>query len=545
VAALDRLAAAAAGLAARVSPDFAGVHGAQGGGSEELDIEAWAAALTERSKGLADQVQELKAGYADLLAAGNDAGAQAEASDRFARHLTAARAKAAAAGALFADISDIVLVKGRNAQYLSFKVLDKMLAAQQELAKADVAGATDKARRSHLTMLAGMGIGLVMAIVLGLIVTRMIVRPIRRCVGYAGRIASGDLDSAFGYRSGDEIGDLAEALRTMVARLKELIASAQRNEQAAAAETERAKAAVIEAEAARQGAQRATAEGRLAAAGRLGGVVAELAGAADTLTARMDELAGGAEEQKGRVVETATAMEQMSATVLEVARNAVSAADESDRVRQRALYGADVVRQSVAAIRSVEAQAGRLMERMGELTHRAEDIGQIMTVITDIADQTNLLALNAAIEAARAGDVGRGFAVVADEVRKLAEKSMSATKDVGRVITGIQDGTKASVADMQAAVGAVAEATRLAETSGRALEEIVVSATQTADQVRSIATASEEQSAASEQINVAVEAINAIVTRSAQATRDSARDVARLADQGQALRELIDSLKKG
>jgi methyl-accepting chemotaxis protein len=331
----------------------------------------------------------------------------------------------------------------------------------------------------------------------------------------------------------------------MVARLKELIASAQRNEQAAAAETERAKAAVIEAEAARQGAQRATAEGRLAAAGRLDGVVAELAGAADTLTARMDELAGGAEEQKGRVVETATAMEQMSATVLEVARNAVSAADESDRVRQRALYGADVVRQSVAAIRSVEAQAGRLMERMGELTHRAEDIGQIMTVITDIADQTNLLALNAAIEAARAGDAGRGFAVVADEVRKLAEKSMSATKDVGRVITGIQDGTRASVADMQAAVGAVAEATRLAETSGRALEEIVVSATQTADQVRSIATASEEQSAASEQINVAVEAINAIVARSAQATRDSARDVARLADQGQALRELIDSLKKG
>ena len=102
--------------------------------------------------------------------------------------------------------------------------------------------------------------------------------------------------------------------------------------------------------------------------------------------------------------------------------------------------------------------------------HRqAEGIGQIMNVISDIADQTNLLALNAAIEAARAGDAGRGFAVVADEVRKLAEKTMTATHEVGAVITGIQEGTRKSVAGVNLSINTIQEATNLANQSGQTL----------------------------------------------------------------------------
>ena len=131
---------------------------------------------------------------------------------------------------------------------------------------------------------------------------------------------------------------------------------------------------------------------------------------------------------------------------------------------------------------------------MGELGKQAQGIGQIITVIEDIADQTNLLALNAAIEAARAGEAGRGFAVVADEVRKLAEKTMSATREVVDFVGAIQDCAQKNVVATDSAVKLVEESTGLAGQSGEALHAIVGMVQRTADQVRAIATASEEQS---------------------------------------------------
>ena len=135
-----------------------------------------------------------------------------------------------------------------------------------------------------------------------------------------------------------------------------------------------------------------------------------------------------------------------------------------------------------------------------------------MGVISDIADQTNLLALNAAIEAARAGDAGRGFAVVADEVRKLAEKTAHATTEVRTAISGIQGGTNTAAAQMDAAADRVAAAVVLAQRSGEALSEIVDMVELAGDQVRSIATAAEQQSATSEEINRAVSSISVIAS---------------------------------
>lgn len=104
------------------------------------------------------------------------------------------------------------------------------------------------------------------------------------------------------------------------------------------------------------------------------------------------------------------------------------------------MQGRDRVNDVVSGISRVEEYTRRISDSLGSLAAQAEGIGRIMSLITGIADQTNLPALNAAIEAARAGDAGRGFAVVADEVRKPAEKTMGATKDVGSVIQGIQQG---------------------------------------------------------------------------------------------------------
>jgi methyl-accepting chemotaxis protein len=257
----------------------------------------------------------------------------------------------------------------------------------------------------------------------------------------------------------------------------------------------------------------------------------------------VEQSSRGAEMQTQRVEETSTAMGQMTATVLEVAQSASRAAQSSDVAREKARDGSGVVGQAVAAIGAVQDRALVLKDNMSALGRKSEDIGRIMNVISDIADQTNLLALNAAIEAARAGDAGRGFAVVADEVRKLAEKTMTATREVGEAIRGIQDGARETVGEVERTVEDIEAATGLARSSGLVLEDIVRLVVEATDQVRSIATASEEQSAASEEISRSVEEVNVISRETSEAMNQSARAVGELAEQALSLRTLIGELK--
>ena len=233
--------------------------------------------------------------------------------------------------------------------------------------------------------------------------------------------------------------------------------------------------------------------------------------AAEELSAQVEEVSRGAEMQRARVESTATAMTEMNSTVMEVAKNAGQASEQSETTKTKANDGADLVDKVVQAINQVNKVAATLQTSMRELGTQAESIGGVMNVISDIADQTNLLALNAAIEAARAGEAGRGFAVVADEVRKLAEKTMAATQEVGANITAIQHSAHTNIDDVNKAAKAITEATDLANTSGQALNEIVHLASDNSVIVTSIATAAEEQSATSEEINRAIEEINRIV----------------------------------
>ena len=242
------------------------------------------------------------------------------------------------------------------------------------------------------------------------------------------------------------------------------------------------------------------------------------------LSERIEKVGEGVEVQRDRMTETATAMEEMNSTVAEVARNASLAAGNADQSKENASTGARGVNDAVEAIKKVENEVLSLKQTMSQLGERAENIDRVINVINDIADQTNLLALNAAIEAARAGEAGRGFAVVADEVRKLAEKTMEATKEVGDAITDIQEHAKTNVDSVERAAADIVSGTEIAVESGSYMQEIVTIIESTSEQVDSIATASEEQSATSEEINRAVSDVTQVAQETA-AEMDEARQI--------------------
>ncbi len=432
----------------------------------------------------------------------------------------------------------------RERQVEAMGLLDKLIKAVNDDAGAAAKKASVDADRLFWGTVTGMALGTILALALGLLLARDMLRPLGKGVAFAQTVASGRLDENLDITRKDEFGQLADSLRHMVQSLKTKIAEADQKSVEAAEEARRAKVATDEANESKALAERA-AEGMRAAATQLEQVVEIVSSASEELSAQVEQSSRGTEVQSSRVAETATAMEEMNATVLEVAKNASQASDSSSEARTKALEGAQIVAQVVAGIGSVQAVSATMKDDMGVLGKQAEGIGAIMNVISDIADQTNLLALNAAIEAARAGDAGRGFAVVADEVRKLAEKTMTATKEVGEAISGIQQGARKNLENVEHAVVSIEQATSLANLSGEALKEIVHLVEVATDQVRSIAAASEQQSAASEEINRSIEDINRVSSETASAMNQSAQAVGELASQAGNLRALIGRMKSG
>ncbi len=230
----------------------------------------------------------------------------------------------------------------------------------------------------------------------------------------------------------------------------------------------------------------------------------------DSLKIGARKTSEGAKNQAAQASHIATAAEEMTQTITDIAKNASVASETSEKAMETATKGKEVADGAVSSVGRVHTSTVELASMIDKLNNRANEIGDIVTVIKDIADQTNLLALNAAIEAARAGEQGRGFAVVADEVRKLAERTIKATAEISTKISAVQKESEQTMKSMGDASSEVTKATEYIRQVGEFLNYIVEKVHKVRDQITQIATAVDEQSAASEEVANNIERTSAI-----------------------------------
>ena len=227
----------------------------------------------------------------------------------------------------------------------------------------------------------------------------------------------------------------------------------------------------------------------------------QVASAADQASATAAQAQEGIHRQNSEIEQVATAINEMSATVHEVAQNTASAADLTQTADGEANNGRQVVSQVIDSINCLAGEMQSSSQVIQDLETQSESIGTVLDVIRGIAEQTNLLALNAAIEAARAGEQGRGFAVVADEVRTLASRTQEATEEINDMIGKLQTGARNAVEAMAQGTAQTKQSVEQAVQAGAALDQISTAVTTIHDMNIQIASAAEEQSSVSEEIN--------------------------------------------
>ena len=268
-----------------------------------------------------------------------------------------------------------------------------------------------------------------------------------------------------------------------------------------------------------------------------------LASESNQLSASSGQMSNGVAEQSGRSSQIATSSAEMSQTVLDIAKNASNIAVSANEALKSAHDGSGVVSKTVDEVQGIAKTVSDLSGVMISLGDRSKQIGDIISVIKDIADQTNLLALNAAIEAARAGEQGRGFAVVADEVRKLAERTAKATSEIGGMISAIQTEVDQALDSMNEASDKVMTGVEEASKAGKALDRIVGSVESLQSMVQQIASATEEMSTVSETISSDIETIANVAGETSSSSNQIAQSASDLAKLSSDLQHLVSQFR--
>jgi len=345
-------------------------------------------------------------------------------------------------------------------------------------------------------------IALIVGAVIAWLVAQAITRPLCSVVDAMNEIAEGegDLTRTIESQGDNEIGNLVNAFNQFVKKIQQLVSEV-------GTEIERMSTTV----------------------GNVSGIV--------------DQTREGSLQQRQQTEQVATAITEMTATVQEVAANASQAADSAQQADNNAQQGQSVVQNTVGSINALATEIETGANVIHELEKDTEAIGSVLDVIRGIAEQTNLLALNAAIEAARAGEQGRGFAVVADEVRTLASKTQESTTEIQEMIDSLQAQARAAVAAITQGQEKTTVSVSNASDAGNALHAIADSVATISSMNFQIASAAEEQSSVSEEINHNVVNISQVAEQNAAAAENLAQASQELDQLAGSLRNLISQFK--
>ena len=396
------------------------------------------------------------------------------------------------------------------------------------------------------------------------LVTRAVTVPLNRGLEFARSVAEGNLDETLEVRSQDEIGELSESLNTMVESLRLMVnrvnASAQNLAVVSgsiftAAKTVMATTAsqatgIGEASQAVQAINKSANEVSSnvdtlsSSAAETSSSTLEMAASVEEVALNMDNLLGAVEEVSSSITQIAAAIKQisqgtatlmeasntaassvyeMNASISEVEKSSREAAAISGGVLQDAEFGMTSAADAISGMDEIRRSSQITTEVIISLSAKADNIGAILKVITEVNEQTNLLALNAAIIAAQAGDHGKGFAVVAGEIKELADRTKNSTGEISRLINGVQVETKRAVDAITAAEKNIEEGVLLSTRSGEALQKIVAGVKSSTDQINAIARAATEQTTGSSLINESVEKFSRMVQQIGTATNEQAK----------------------
>ncbi|MCS4066280.1 methyl-accepting chemotaxis protein [Pseudomonas putida] len=249
------------------------------------------------------------------------------------------------------------------------------------------------------------------------------------------------------------------------------------------------------------------------------------------------------DEQSNRTNSVAAAINELGAAAQEIAGNAAQASQHASSARLLAEEGQQVVERNIAAMNRLSDLIVSSSGHIETLNNKTVNIGQILEVITSISQQTNLLALNAAIEAARAGEAGRGFAVVADEVRNLAHRTQESAQQVQTMIEELQVGARASVETMDQSQRHSQDSVQIANQAGERLDSVTVRISEIDGMNQSVATATEEQTAVVEAINMDINEINMLNQEGVENLQATLRACSDLEQQAGRLKHLVGSFR--
>ncbi len=447
-----------------------------------------------------------------------------------------------------------------NARKAVGEAVDVLLALNVDLAEASHEQGRAAFDQATLIMVASTIVAVLLAGILGFLITRIIVGPLAVVNRAAKGIAEGDLDQVIDVTSRDEIGEmslsfgqmivylqsmadvgekiadgdltetvspksekdlLGNAFAHMLANLQGLIGQVSENAgHVSAASTQLSSSAAQAGQATSQIA--ATVQQVARGTTQQTASITQTASGMEQMKRAIDGVARGAQEQASAVAEVASAVEQLRNAIKQVSGNADTVSRNSADATEAARNGAETVANTIRSMEAIRTKVGLSATKVREMGQRSDQIGTIVEAIDDIASQTNLLALNAAIEAARAGEHGKGFAVVADEVRKLAERASSATKEIGSLITSMQSTVAEAVRAMDEGGQEIERGASTSQQAGDALAKITRASQTVHQQAAAALEATGKMSGFSNQLLEATETVRAVVEENTAVTEEMA-----------------------